>query len=149
MTGSFRTRAAVLTVALVAGAAGLAAGAPAEPTGKAPAKGIVMRHPMLNILVTVGFGNPEWQKAAVDTVMKSWKPKSVPPPGTKTIIILTVARDGRITSAVDDQRSGIKEWDEAVIDALRATPKLPPLPRSWHRETLDVHLVFGTNDPEK
>lgn len=113
-----------------------------SPVSAAPGK-LVLYVPVINIYTEKGFGNAEWKQAVMDKIVANWTiPKRLPKEGQKMVFICTVARDGRLTSARDVEYSGDKEWDQAAAAALKASMPFPPLPRSWKKDTLDVHVRF-------
>lgn len=134
-------RAIVAVVAfLVAGVpctSRIAKAAPA-PTPSPSAKIV----PRLNAYFATGFNDTAWQKGALDKVLKSWKPKGLPKPGAKTVLISDIGKDGTITGARDHLLTGDAEWDKACAEALKAASPFPPLPKSWPHPSLEVHWHF-------
>ncbi|HKQ60374.1 MAG TPA: TonB C-terminal domain-containing protein [Candidatus Polarisedimenticolaceae bacterium] len=100
-------------------------------------------HPHLNVYFPKGFDDPAWQKAAFDRVLKNWKPAGLPKPGTKTVLIAIIGRDGKMTGAREHLLSGTPAWDKAAADALRLSQPFAPLPASWPQPSAEVHWHFG------
>lgn len=102
------------------------------------------RKPVLNVYVAPGFDDVAWQKAALDKVLKAWKPGPVPAAGKKLVLISTVARDGSLLGARDNMVSGVPAWDQAAIEALKKAAPFPALPKTWPHPTLEIHWHFET-----
>ncbi len=97
----------------------------------------------LNVYFAAGFEDSAYQQAAFDKVLKSWKPAPpVPPPGSKTVVIVTIARDGTLLDAYFNLKTGNKAWDEAALQAVKKAGALPPLPPSYRQPTLEAHFHF-------
>lgn len=115
-------------------------GAGAAPAAKPSASVKIV--PRLNAYFATGFNDAAWQKGALDKVLKNWKPKGLPKPGAKTVLISTIGKEGTVTGARDHLLTGDAEWDKACGEALKAASPFPPLPKSWPYPSLEVHWHF-------
>ena len=71
----------------------------------------------------------------------------VPPPGlqgrlARATVYFRIHRDGQISSAGLEARSGMTFFDQTAMRALLAATPLPPLPAAYPNEWLGVHLGF-------
>ena len=64
------------------------------------------------------------------------------PPGTAVIIYYRIQRDGKITDAEIQTRSGNSTFDRAALSAVRSASPLNPLPYAYSGSYLGVHLTF-------
>ena len=125
----------------------LAAGALAVlVASSAPAAAPAPRKTKLLAYFATGFNDQAWQKEAHARILKAWKPTSLPAAGKKTVLITTIAKDGKITGARDHLLSGDAAWDKAAFDAVRNAGAFPPLPPSWPHDTLEVHWHFDSGN---
>lgn len=108
-------------------------------TGPDPGKGAAAK---LNVYFARDFTDTAYQKAAFERVARYWKPAAPPAPGKKAVVIATIARDGRLADAYLNLTSGSKAWDAAALDALKRASPFPALPKSFPRETVEIHWHF-------
>ncbi len=121
----------------------LAAGGPAwtrPEEGKAGPKSA--GSPRLNAYFPNGFEDAAWQRAAFDSVARSWSADSFPLPGRKAVVISTITRDGKVMETKVGTASGSEGWDKAAVDAVKKAAPFPPLPKSWIGTSLEVHWHF-------
>jgi periplasmic protein TonB len=64
------------------------------------------------------------------------------PPGTAVVIYYRIQRDGKITDAEVQTRSGNSTFDRAALSAVRSASPLNPLPYAYSGSYLGVHLTF-------
>lgn len=62
--------------------------------------------------------------------------------GYRTILSIHVQRDGMIESLWIEEGSGNKYYDESTLRAINKVTPLPPLPKVWSEETIDLGLRF-------
>jgi outer membrane biosynthesis protein TonB len=125
----------VALAALIAGLGWLAASA-APPDKKAAA-------PRLDVYFASDFTDTAYQQAAFKKVLAAWKPKGpAPAKGGKTVVITTIARDGKLLDAYFNAKSGSDPWDAAAIDAVKSAAPFGRLPASYLRATAEVHWHF-------
>ena len=91
------------------------------------------------------FTNPiAYFSACQEHVDANWKSPSMRfPPGHSAIALVkaTIGSDGRLMSTQWIQRSGYKEWDQAVLNCLQRIPPFPA-PPAWLGHRPAVQLVF-------
>lgn len=81
----------------------------------------------------LGKINEHWQRTAVR--------------GTAIVVIrFTIARDGRVLDAEVETSSGLSILDRASLRAVVLADPLPPLPNSYPRDQVGVHLRFTYSD---
>jgi protein TonB len=67
--------------------------------------------------------------------------------GTAVVIVgFTIARDGRILDASVETSSGVSILDRSSLRAVMLSDPLPPLPNSYPRDQVGVHLRFTYTD---
>ncbi len=77
--------------------------------------------------------NEHWQRTAVR--------------GTAIVVIrFTIAKDGRVLDAAVETSSGISILDRSSLRAVMLADPLPPLPNSYPRDQVGVHLRFTYSD---
>ena len=78
-------------------------------------------------------------------VFQNWQ--RVPVRGTAfTIIRFTIMRDGRLQDIQVEESSGVPQLDRAASRAVYLSDPLPPLPQSYPRDRVGVHLRFEYSD---
>jgi protein TonB len=70
-----------------------------------------------------------------------YKPPS--PPHTRARARFRILKDGRVEAIVLEESSGIPSFDRAVQRALYGSNPLPPLPPTYNKPSLTVHLTFS------
>ncbi len=67
--------------------------------------------------------------------------------GTAVVVVaFTIARDGRILDASIETSSGVSILDRSSLRAVLLSDPLPPLPNSYARDQVGVHLRFTYTD---
>jgi protein TonB len=67
--------------------------------------------------------------------------------GTAVVVVgFTIARDGRILDASVETSSGVSILDRSSLRAVMLSDPLPPLPNSYPRDLVGVHLLFTYTD---
>lgn len=98
----------------------------------------------LNSYFPVNFKDAAYQKAALDKVLKAWAvPARFPAVGKKTVVQSTIGRDGKLVGAVTSLKSGVKEWDDAALRAVRKAAPFPPLGTGTREPHIEVHWHFS------
>jgi len=87
------------------------------------------------------FTDTTYQQAAVNAVLKAWKPAPPLPAGKKTVVISTIARDGKVVETRFNLKSGSDPFDQSALQAVK-TAALPPLPRAFPVNSVEVHWHF-------
>lgn len=76
----------------------------------------------------------------------SWKrPAEAPKPGSKTVVIVTILRDGSLLETKLHMKSGSDTWDISAVDAVKKSAPFDPLPKSYPRTSVEVHFHFEYN----
>ena len=130
----------LVLVVLAAFAAGQAAGQGKEqvpqPAGRCA--------PSLQVFFASDFTDQAYQKKAYDRVASLWKrPPADPKRGAKTVVIITIGKDGRGTPPILHMKSGSDAWDAAAMQAVKAASPFPPLPASYAQPGVEVHFHFA------
>lgn len=67
--------------------------------------------------------------------------------GTAVVIVrFTIARDGRVLDAEVETPSGVSILDRSALRAVMLADPLPPLPNSYPKDQVGVHLRFTYTD---
>jgi hypothetical protein len=89
------------------------------------------------------FKDSGYQKKTFDKVAGTWKrPATMPPPGSKAVVITVIARDGKATLPVLHMKSGSDAWDTAAVAAVKHAIPFEPLPKEYGRPSVEVHFHF-------
>jgi protein TonB len=100
--------------------------------------------PSLQVFFASDFTDQAYQKKAYDRVASLWKrPPADPKRGAKTVVIVTIAKDGRGTPPLLHMQSGSDAWDAAAMQAVKAASPFPPLPASYAQPGVEVHFHFA------
>lgn len=101
--------------------------------------------PDLKTYFASDFTDMEYQQKTHTAVGKAWqRPAQTPERGTKTVVIVTILRDGSLLEARIHLKSGLEAWDESGLAAVKAAT-LGPLPKSYKRTSVEVHFHFEYN----
>ncbi len=67
--------------------------------------------------------------------------------GTAVVVVrFTIARDGRVLDATVETSSGVSILDRSSLRAVMLADPLPPLPNSYSKDQVGVHLRFTYTD---
>jgi TonB family protein len=67
--------------------------------------------------------------------------------GTAVVVVrFTIARDGRVLDAAIETPSGVSILDRGALRAVMLADPMPPLPNSYPRDQVGVHLRFTYTD---
>ena len=97
--------------------------------------------PSMKAYFASNFTDTAYQQAAVNAVLMVWKPAPPLPAGKKTVVISTIARDGKVVETRFNLQSGSEAFDASALAAVKAA-KLPPLPKSFPASSVEVHWHF-------
>jgi protein TonB len=98
----------------------------------------------LNAYFPVNFKDAGYQKSALDKVLKLWpKPPKLAAVGQKTVVQTTIGRDGKLIAAIVSMKSGVKEWDDAALAAVKKAAPFGPFPGSVPDAHVEVHWHFA------
>ena len=134
--------AGLLTMVLVSG--GFAAHRAAAAGNEQVPGGAGHCTPSLQVFFASDFTDQAYQKKAYDKVASLWKrPPADPKRGSKTVVITTIAKDGKGTPPMLHMKSGSDVWDAAAMQAVKAASPFPPLPASYAQPGVEVHFHFA------
>jgi len=99
--------------------------------------------PSLRVFFASQFKDVPYQKAAVDKVHKAWRPPvDMPKEGSKTVVIVTILRDGTVLDSKLHHKSGSDKWDAAAVAAAKAAAPFGELPKSYYGNSVEAHFHF-------
>lgn len=76
-------------------------------------------------------------------ITEAWSlPETLENKGFKTILSIHINRDGTIESLFIEEGSGNRLYDESTVRAINKVTPLPPLPKGWNEEAIDLGLRF-------
>jgi protein TonB len=100
--------------------------------------------PSLQAYFAKDFTDQAYQHKAYQKVAGAWKrPASDPKPGSKAVVIATIAKDGRSGAPTLHMKSGSEAWDAAAMAAVKAAAPFDPLPASNAQPSVEVHFHFA------
>jgi len=96
----------------------------------------------MNLYFQSTLKDEAYQKKAFEKVSKAWKApaKGVPKAGAKTVVQAVINAKGQLGSVGVSQSSGSKEWDDAVMSAVKRAAPFDLLPAGFHYPTVEVHV---------
>lgn len=107
------------------------------------AGGAMAATPNLRAFFASDFTDAAYQQKTFEKVGRAWKrPAEMPEPGSKSVVIVTILRDGSLLERKLHHESGSKAWDEAAMAAVKTAAPLDPLPKSYPRTSVEVHFHF-------
>lgn len=142
-----RGRVALHRVALALGAMALLAatalaGAPAFAGDDKEAPAATCQ-PRLQSFFAADFTDAAYQQKAYNKVASAWKrPPTLPAAGAKAVVIVNIAKDGHTGPPLLHMKSGSDPWDAAAMLAVKTAAPFDPLPKSYPRDTVEVHFHF-------
>jgi TonB family protein len=60
----------------------------------------------------------------------------------ETIIVLTIERNGKIQKFWFEKKSGNALYDQSAMRAIKKAEPLPPIPKEWSDDTLEIGIRF-------
>jgi len=95
-------------------------------------------------LDVASFPFPDYLYSLKSKIEKNWH---VPYTGTsfgsgRATVFFQILRDGRISRAFVEDRSGVMAFDQAALSAVTKSAPLPPLPEKFPGDQLGVHFLF-------
>jgi periplasmic protein TonB len=134
-------RTSIAFLVVFAGAVSMTAGAGSTV---APPGGTGHCAPSLQAYFAKDFTDQAYQHKAYQKVAGEWKrPASDPKPGSKAVVIATIARDGKAPSPTLHMKSGSEAWDAAALAAVQGAAPFDPLPASYAQPSVEVHFHFA------
>lgn len=102
--------------------------------------------PGLKVFFSSDFTDRAYQQKAFDKASKSWKmPSETPEPGSKSVVVTTIMKDGNVAEARLHHKSGSEAWDKAALEAIQGIKAFDPLPRKYPRPSVEAHFHFEWN----
>ena len=100
--------------------------------------------PSLQAFFASDFTDAAYQQKAYTRVAQAWKrPPTLPAAGSKAVVIVNIARDGRTGPPLLHLKSGSDPWDAAAMLAVKGASPFDPLPKSYPRDNVEVHFHFA------
>ena len=95
---------------------------------------------------TIGVEDPNFTYGyyldrIVGVISNNWIRPSVGPEIKQSLLYFRIQRDGTIIELRLVESSGSEVFDEAAMRAVQASSPLPPLPKSYGKDLLGIHLV--------
>ncbi|HEY3175337.1 MAG TPA: energy transducer TonB [Candidatus Polarisedimenticolia bacterium] len=89
------------------------------------------------------FKDSAYMQKVHQKVGASWKiPDERPNPPAKSVVIVTILRDGSVIESRLHMKSGSDAWDASATDAVKKAAPFDPLPKSYPRTSVEVHFHF-------
>jgi TonB family protein len=66
----------------------------------------------------------------------------------QTVIGFRIAKEGLVAKVIFSSESGNKALDQAAVAAISASNPLPPLPKDFKGNQIDLQLTFKYNMPK-
>ena len=99
--------------------------------------------PSLQVFFVADFNDQVYQKKVYAKVAGFWKmPTRMPAVGNKAVVKIEILRDGKCSEPTLQHKSGTRAWDDAALEALRRAAPFEPLPKSFSRDSVEVHFHF-------
>ncbi len=108
-------------------------------------RGKVAEQGIAGLLNTGDFLNVSYNDAVASLIYQAWQPPSKTPADKEnvtTVIRFAIARDGAVSNARVEKRSGIGVLDASALQAIKDSSPLPPLPDDFTGESLEVVMTF-------
>jgi protein TonB len=108
---------------------------PAQPAVSAPSSEKAGAATTVAVNMPSGLEKPEFSYYAPQLKSKiadNWKHPPVPQ-GTKVKVVFTVLRSGWVDDVKLEETSGIFQFDQAAIRAIRLSSPFPPLPEDFYK----------------
>ena len=96
-----------------------------------------------NLFFQADLTDANYQKKFFEKVAKNHRPpaaRQAPRPGQRTVVQITVGKDGQLLGAVVSTESGSKAWDEAALAAVKKAAPFEKFPAGFTAPALDVHF---------
>ncbi|HEU4403484.1 MAG TPA: energy transducer TonB [Candidatus Polarisedimenticolia bacterium] len=102
--------------------------------------------PQLKVYFAADFTDQAYQQKSYTKVATAWKrPAGAPKPGSKAVVTVSIARDGRGLLPALHMKSGSDAWDAAALTAVTKASPFDPLPASYKGASVEVHFHFEYN----
>lgn len=77
----------------------------------------------------------------VGVISANWTRPSVDPEIKQALLFFRIQRDGTIAELKLVETSGSQLFDDAALRAVQSSSPLPPLPKSYAKDSLGIHLL--------
>jgi len=102
--------------------------------------------PDLKTYFASDFTDQAYQQKVHKKVGLAWKrPTDTPKPGAKTVLRVTILRDGSLLETKLHMKSGSDPWDASALDAIKKSAPFEPLPKGYPRTSVEVDFHFEYN----
>ena len=107
------------------------------------APALVAGKPDLKTYPASDFTDQDYMAKVHKKVGLAWKrPEEAPKAPAKTVVIVTILRDGSLLESKLHMKSGSDAWDASALDAVKKAAPFDPLPKSYPRTSVEVHFHF-------
>lgn len=114
---------------------------PASPSGSRGAGGIGLGGVAGGARFDQDFEYSYYQRQMIARIQANWQ--QIPVRGEASVVIrFTILDAGEVTGAEIESSSGQSLLDRAALRAVQLAGPLPPLPESYPRDRVGVHLLF-------
>ena len=99
--------------------------------------------PGLQVFFAADFKDQAYQQKTFKRVASVWKmPKETPEPGSKSVVVVEILKNGKMGGMRLHHSSGSDPWDAAAIKAVEEAAPFGPLPKSYPRSSVEAHFHF-------
>jgi TonB C terminal len=99
--------------------------------------------PQMKVYFAADFKDQAYADKVYRKVAAAWRrPAKLPPENSKAVVITAILRSGKAPRQVLHRQSGVTEWDQAALAAVRAAVPFDPLPKSYRGSSVEVHFHF-------
>ena len=99
--------------------------------------------PEMKVYFASDFKDQAYADAVYRKVAAAWKrPAKMPHEGRKTVVIAAILRNGSVPRPILHRESGVVEWDQAALAAVKKAAPFHPLPKSYPNSSVEVHFHF-------
>lgn len=117
----------------------------AEELLKPASKEKIAEQGIAGLLNTGDFLNVSYNDAVASLIYQAWQPPSKTPADKEevtTVVRFKIARDGAVSNARVEKRSGSEVLDASALQAIKDSSPLPPLPDDFTGDSLEVVMTF-------
>ncbi|HOK79550.1 MAG TPA: energy transducer TonB [bacterium] len=81
-------------------------------------------------------------------LQRKWKVPKGKSYSSTSVVSFKIKKDGSVEEIILEKSSGFKEFDESAIKAVKEASGIPPLPRTYKSEYLEIAVKFNTKGIE-
>lgn len=78
-------------------------------------------------------------------IQRNWQPLLNIPENKLIVVKFKVARNGMLLDAKISKSSGIKEFDDTALEAIKISAPFRPLPQEWQFDSQEIEFTFDYN----